>query len=252
MNQIQAIILAAGQGTRMNHSELPKVLVPLSGRPIISYVLDTLHQVGVANPVIVIKYKADLVRQTLGLQQYVEQDERSGTGAAAQAAATMLGDIDGLIYITNGDCPCFSKKTYQLLAEAMTDKGIAVTLATSEVQSVDERYGRVLRKEDGSVERIVEYKDATEAERQVREYNAGLYLVRSPWIWQALERIQPSGVTGEYYLTDIVSLAIDDGFKVAAVPVAQPSDAHGINTPEELAVAEKLLKERGQSVHIAI
>ena len=98
--------------------------------------------------------------------------------------------------------------------------------------------------DDGSVERIVEYKDATDEERKITEYNAGLYLVRSPWIWHALDRIEPSEVTGEYYLTDIVSLAIADGYKVAAVGVHKSSEAHGINTPGELEIAEQLLKER--------
>lgn len=228
----------------MNHPELPKVLVPLNGRPLIAYVLDTIHQAGIPNPVIVVKYKSDLVRQTLGEQRYVGQGEQSGTGAAALAAASELATHTGLIYITNGDHPFFSIKTYQALATALTDTQVGMALATSQVTSIEERYGRIVRSDDGSVARIVEYKDASDAERQLTEYNAGLYLVRSPWLWSALHRITPSGVTGEYYLTDIVALAIADDFRVVAVGVDDPIEAHGVNTPDELAIAERILKER--------
>ena len=241
---IQAIVLAAGQGTRMNHPDLPKVLVPVNGRPMITYVLDTLSDIGIPDPVIVIKHKAEKVRETLGARRFVEQDERVGTGAAVQATSGELRSHEGLIYIVNGDHPFFSVETYQALATAQENPQVAIALATSQVSSIEERYGRIVRSSDATVERIVEYKDATDAERQLTEYNAGLYLVRSPWLWSALDRIEPSGVTGEYYLTDIVALAIADGYQVAAVGVHRPSEAHGINTPEELAIAEQLLKER--------
>lgn len=244
MNQTQAIILAAGQGTRMNHPELPKVLVPLRGRPLISYALDTLGEIGIDRPVIVIKYRSELVRTVLGDRRYVEQGERVGTGAAVQAAESELGRPDGLVYIANGDHPFFSPATYASLADQLRDEANVLALATGQVHSIEERYGRIVRSSDTSVERIVEYKDATYEERQLTEYNAGLYLVRSPWLWSALERIEPSGVTGEYYLTDIVALAIADGHKVAAVGVHHGSEAQGVNTPDELLVAERILKER--------
>lgn len=237
-----AIVLAAGQGTRMNHPELPKVLVPAVGKPLITWVLGTLERVGITDPVIVIKYKAELVRSTLGTHRYVDQGEQVGTGAAAQAARSELGSTDGLIYIANGDCPCFSPATYEALATAMVDEQTVLALTTGTVSAVAERYGRIVRSSDGTVERIVEYKDATESEKSIREYNAGLYLVRSPWLWSALERIAPSPVTGEYYLTDIVALARADGFRVAGVPVADPAEAHGVNTPEELELAEGILR----------
>ena len=251
MDQTQAIVLAAGQGTRMNHPELPKVLVPLGGRPLISYALDTLSEIGINRPVIVIKYQSELVRRTLGDRRYAEQDERVGTAAAVQAAESELGRQDGLVYIANGDHPFFSPATYASLADQLTDEATVLALATGQVHSIEERYGRIVRSSDSSVERIVEYKDATDEERRLTEYNAGLYLVRSPWLWSALGRIEPSGVTGEYYLTDIVALAIADGYRVAAVGVHQPSEAQGVNTPEELLVAERILKERAQSVLIS-
>lgn len=241
---MQAIVLAAGQGTRMNHPELPKVLVPLNGRPIIAYVLNTLDRVGIREPVVVVKYRAELVRAAFPEGRFADQGDRTGTGAAALAAKQELGTHDGQIYLTNGDCPCFSAQTYELLARQLAVQDATIALATSHVHSIEERYGRIVRAADGSVERIVEYKDATDQERQLTEYNAGLYLVRSPWLWLALERIKPSEVTGEYYLTDIVALARADGLKVAAVPVVDPADAHGVNTPEELAAAEHILKER--------
>ncbi len=248
-----AIILAAGQGTRMNHPELPKVLVPLGGRPLVRYVLDTLGSLGMNDPVIVLKYKADMVRKTLGAQRYVEQDERVGTGAAAFAAEPELGTVDGLIYIANGDNPFFSVATYASLRDALRDPSTVLALAMGrvEVGGSTERFGRILRSSDGSVERIVEYKDAADAERAVTECNAGLYLARSDWLWGALRRIEPSAVTGEYYITDLVGLAIADGQRVAGVPVHDDYEAHGVNTPQELNEAERLLKERLSSGQIA-
>ncbi len=245
---INAIILAAGQGTRMNHPELPKVLVSLGGRPMVRYALDTLGALGIADPVIVLRYKADMVRKTLGPRRYVEQGERVGTGAAALAARDELGNADGLVYIANGDNPFFSADTYRALRSEV-EKGAVLALATGTVipGGATERFGRVLRASDGSVERIVEYKDATDAERAVAECNAGLYLAKSSWLWDALDRIAPSPVTGEYYITDLVALAIQDRRRVAGVPVHQDYEAHGVNTPDELAEAERLLKERRQS-----
>jgi bifunctional UDP-N-acetylglucosamine pyrophosphorylase/glucosamine-1-phosphate N-acetyltransferase len=242
----QAIILAAGLGTRMNHPELPKVLVPLSGKPVISYILDMLSTIDINDPVIVVKYKADLIRSTLGEHQYAEQGEKSGTGAAALAAKKILGKSTDPIYITNGDHPFYSPETYAALANALQDDQVVMALTMGRVVpgGVSERFGRVVRSTDGSVERIVEYKDATDEERAIVECNAGLYLARSPWLWSALERIQPSPVTGEYYITDLVSIAIEDGCRVAGVPAFAEREAHGVKSPEQLQIAERLLKEQ--------
>jgi bifunctional UDP-N-acetylglucosamine pyrophosphorylase/glucosamine-1-phosphate N-acetyltransferase len=246
MNKSQAIILAAGQGTRMNHPELPKVLVPLDGKPIIGYILEMLSSIDIADPVIVVKYKAGLIKSKLGEHQYVEQGEKNGTAAAALAAKKILGKSTNSIYITNGDHPFYSPETYAALANALQDDQVVMALTMGRVVpgEATERYGRVVRSANGSVERIVEYKDATDEERAIVECNAGLYFARSPWLWSALERIQPSSVTGEYYITDLVSIAIEDGYRVAAVPAFDERETHGVNTPEELEIAERLLMER--------
>lgn len=241
----QAIILAAGQGTRMNHPELPKVLVPAAGKPLLGHVLSRLDEIGIPDPVIVIGFRADQVKQALGGQRYVLQETQNGTGSAVQLAQSELGDFEGGIYLVYGDHPCISAQTYQALADMLSvDPSVAVIVTTGQIKSVDERYGRIIRREDGTVDRIVEFKDATEQERAVTEYNAAPYLVRSPWLWSALDRITPSPVTGEYYLTDIVELANLDGMKVLAYQLTDEGEAQGVNTPEDLAAAEQILQER--------
>ncbi len=241
----QAIILAAGQGTRMNHSELPKVLIAANGRPLIAHVLDRLADVGIIDPVIVIGFRAEKVKAALGPQRYALQEIQSGTGSAVQSAETQLGRFEGGIYLVYGDHPCISRQTYAALAERLeADPSVAVIVTTGQVTSSDERYGRILRKPDGTVDRIVEFKDATEQERAVTEYNAAPYLVRSPWLWSALRRITPSPVTGEFYLTDIVALANQDGLKVLAYQLPDQDEAQGVNTPQDLVVAERILQVR--------
>lgn len=241
----QAIILAAGQGTRMNHPELPKVLVPANGKPLIGHVLDCLKEINIPDPVIVIGFRAEQVREALGEQRYALQTTQDGTGSAVQLAKSELGDFDGGIYLVYGDHPCISTQTYAALRSMLeADPQVAVIITTGQVGSIDERYGRIVRRADGTVERIVEFKDATDEERAITEYNAAPYLVRSPWLWSALERITPSPVTGEYYLTDIVELANEDGMKVLAYQLQDQGEAQGVNTPQDLAAAEAILKAR--------
>ena len=241
----QAIILAAGQGTRMNHPELPKVLLEANGRPIVSYVLDRLDGIGITDPVIVIGFRADKVREVLGDQRYVVQETQNGTGSAVQLAEPELGTFDGGIYLIYGDCPCVSVETLRdLKAKLEADSNAAMIITTGQVNSPEERYGRIIRAADGTVEQIVEFNDATPEQRQITEYNAGPYLVRSPWLFKALKRLQPSPVSGEYYLTDIVEFARADGFTVLAYQVPDQAEAQGVNTPEDLIRAEQILRTR--------
>lgn len=243
--QTQAIVLAAGQGTRMNHPELPKVLVEAAGKPLLGHVLDRLTEVGIAKPVVVVKYKAEKVREAFPDGRLIMQGDASGTGAAALAAKPELVDFEGGIYLVYGDAPCLSTATLQKLEAVLeSDPTIAVVITTGQVRSIDERYGRIVRNDTGDVDRIVEFKDATDEERAITEYNAGPYIVRSPWLWSALDRLAPSPVTGEYYVTDIVELAKQDGLKVAAYQVDDQAEAKGVNTPEELAAVEDILRGR--------
>ncbi|MBI4032876.1 NTP transferase domain-containing protein [Candidatus Berkelbacteria bacterium] len=241
--QTQAIVLAAGQGTRMNHPELPKVLIEAAGRPLLTYVLEVVTHKGIPDPVIVIGFRADKVRATLGPRRYALQEAQNGTGSAILSARSELGSFTGAIYLLNGDHPCITVQTLNDLEAALT-ADVAIAVSTGQVHSIDDRYGRILRKANGDVDRIVEYKDATDAERAITEYNAGFYLVRSPWLWSALERVQPSPVTGEYYLTDIIEFANLDGLRVVPVPVRNQEEADGVNTPAELEHVSKILRGR--------
>lgn len=243
--ETQAIILAAGQGTRMNHPELPKVLIEAAGKPLLQHVVDRLSEVGVTDPTIVVKYREEKVRGLFPGHRFVTQGDDTGTGAATLAAKPELGSFEGGIYLIYGDCPAVSRATLEELKRLLeSDPSVAVVVTTGQVKSSEERYGRIVRKADGAVERIVEFKDATDEERQIREYNAGPYIVRSPWLWQALDRMEPSLVTGEYYVTDIVEFANQDGMKVLAYPVADQGEAQGVNTPEDLAAVEAILRGR--------
>lgn len=239
---LTAVILAAGKGTRMQ-SDLPKVMHPLLGEPMLAYPVHTAVEVTGRRPVVIVGYRADLVRSALGDRcRYVVQREQKGTGHALRQAEALLRDESEIVLVTFGDMPLISPGSFRDLLDAHARTGGPLTMLS--VIADDPRgFGRVVRGADGRVRAIVEEAVATPAQLAIRELNVSGYAFSNAWVWEALKKIRPAP-NGEYYLTDLVGIAAAEGHPVEAIPVREPGEAIGINTPEHLAEAEAFLMSR--------
>lgn len=240
--KLKAIIMAAGQGTRMR-SKLPKVLHPLLGQPLIQYSVDTTTRVTGEKPVVVIGHGSESVRQVLGEQvEYALQAEQLGTGHAVQQAQNLLKGNADLVLVVAADMPLLTEATLLRLVEVQKGNRGPLTLLTL-VSEQPRGFGRVVRDPQGEVQAIVEEAQATPQQLAIKELNAGAYCIRADWLWEALTRI-PLSTKGEYYLTDLVEIVRADGMPVQAVCLEEASEAIGINTRVHLAEASLLLRER--------
>jgi bifunctional UDP-N-acetylglucosamine pyrophosphorylase/glucosamine-1-phosphate N-acetyltransferase len=238
----RAVILAAGQGTRMK-SALPKVLHPLLGRPMLNYGLETLQAVTGEKPVVVIGHGGEAIQQAIGeAAEFAWQQPQLGTGHAVQQVQARLQGKADQVLVTTADMPLLTVKTLGRLAAAQERNPGPITMLT--VMAKDPRgFGRVVRDAEGRVRAIVEEAQATPEQLQIRELNASAYCFRAEWLWQALPRI-PLSPKGEYYLTDLAALAVEAGLPVQALPADDPEETIGINTRVHLAEAEALLCQR--------
>jgi bifunctional UDP-N-acetylglucosamine pyrophosphorylase/glucosamine-1-phosphate N-acetyltransferase/UDP-N-acetylglucosamine pyrophosphorylase len=240
-----AVVLAAGQGTRMK-SDLPKVLCPVLGRPMIEYVLDALAAGGVEKVVAVVGYRGDDVRRQLAERPtvaFVEQTERLGTGHAVQMALPILEKHRGPVLIVAGDSPMLQSASVQRLLVEFKP-GMACLLGTLH-KADPQGLGRIVRDVQGEFAGIVEEKDATEQQRQITEVNMSTYIFDSSELVHALGRLRNDNRQKEFYLTDCPGILLREGKVVKALPILQPCEALSINTPEELAVVEEKLRELG-------
>jgi len=234
---LSALILAAGKGTRMR-SDLAKVLHPLCGRPLLAYVLDSARAVGADRVVVIVGYQADRVREQFAAERvvFVEQREQLGTGHAVLQARDGFREVDGPVLILCGDVPLLRTSTLTALIADHNAHQAAVTVMTVVLEDPG-MYGRVIKDASGAVQKIVEAKDATEAERLVGEINTGIYCVESRFLFDAVGRISNANAQGEYYLTDIMEIARRDGLVARAFVVSDPLEVMGINTPDDLRLA---------------
>ena len=238
-----AVVLAAGKGTRMK-SDLPKVLHPLAGRPLLDHVLDTVASVNIDHTVVVVGHKADLVRETCARNglDFVLQEPQLGTGHAVQVAVPKLRS-GGYCVVLAGDVPLLSRETLgNLLNGAMNGDAAAVILTC--VVADAGAYGRIIKDEQGRVQKIVEARDATPEELAVGEYNTGILCFRTDLMIEALDNLTTDNDQGEYYLTDTVAWLVGQGHRVEAVATDDPDEVGGINTVDELAAAEDILNRR--------
>lgn len=240
--EIRAVVLAAGQGTRMK-SSLPKVLHPILGKPLIWYSLEAAHRAIGTRPVVVIGHGAENVREAIGeAAEFVIQEEQLGTGHAVQQAEALLKDQSDLVLVTYGDMPALKTATLQQMIQIQATHKGPMTMLTVDVE--DPRgFGRVVRDREGGVRAIVEEAQATPEEKQIKELNAGVYCFTAEWLWQALPRI-PLSPKGEYYLTDLAGLAVADGLSIQAVRATDENEVIGINTRIHLAEAGAILRDR--------
>ncbi|MCS7087423.1 MAG: bifunctional UDP-N-acetylglucosamine diphosphorylase/glucosamine-1-phosphate N-acetyltransferase GlmU [Thermoflexales bacterium] len=243
-----AVVLAAGLGTRMK-SALPKVLHPLCGMPLIAYPLRALSEAGITAVFVVHNPELASMQQHVGEQAVlVPQSPPLGTAhALAQAQTHAQGFAD--VVVLNGDVPLIRPESVRALVQARRTAGAAMALLTAKLPN-PEGLGRILRSEDGArVLAIVEEVDCTPAQRSIREVNAGAYCFDGAWVWSALARVQPNSRKGEYFLTDLVTLANAEGRTVVAVEALE-EEALGINTRVDLARAEAAMRRRINTAHM--
>jgi bifunctional UDP-N-acetylglucosamine pyrophosphorylase / glucosamine-1-phosphate N-acetyltransferase len=239
---VASIILAAGQGTRMR-SKLPKVLHKLAGRPMVWHALQSVNDLVDLPPVLVVGYRANLVRQAVGEgADYATQDEQLGTGHAVATAQANLEGKAGTILVTFADMPLLKKETLSKLIQLHSQNDSPVTM-TSFIGDDARGFGRVVRDSLGHVTAIVEQAVATPEQLAIREYNVSAYCFDADWLWPALAQI-PISPKGEYYLTDVVGLAVDAGFPVESLVLDDPTEAIGLNNRVHLATAEKMIRQR--------
>jgi len=249
---LSAVVLAAGEGTRMK-SERPKPLHVLCGRPMVLHVIDALAELDVERVVVVVGHSAERVTKTLvesappGLViDFVEQHVQRGTGDAVSVGLTAFPDDDtddGDIMVVPGDTPLVRSPTLQSLVTGHRDAEAAASVLTARL-SDPTGYGRVVRDKRDNVARIVEQADATEEERAIDEVNTSIYCFRRSVLAPALRRLSPENAQGEYYLTDVVEVLHDAGYPVISLAVGDPMEVAGVNDRAQLAVAEAELRDR--------
>src|SRR5512140_950395 len=239
---VAAIVLAAGLGTRMK-SGRAKVLHHLAGKPLIAYPLTALRRAAVDPIVVVVGYQADAVRSACAPfnTRFATQTEQKGTGDAAREAQSALQDFIGDVLLVYGDLPFLSSNTFQRLIAAHQEAGAIVSLLTASIDDPAD-FGRILRDADGHVVGIVEVRDATAAQRAIREINVGVYCADSGFLSRALQQLQPTNVQRELYPTDIIGLARAEGARIADAPAAAGEGAQ-ISSRVDLAAREKTLRD---------
>jgi bifunctional UDP-N-acetylglucosamine pyrophosphorylase/glucosamine-1-phosphate N-acetyltransferase len=247
--KVTAVLLAAGQGTRMK-SDLPKVLHPLCGKPMLWHVLKALKEAATEKPVVIVGHGAEEVKSYLGdSAECVVQEPQLGTGhAAMQAESLLIGKTDYVI-ITYADMPLLRGATFKRLLETQHLNSGPFSLLT--VIADDPRgFGRIVRNAGGTVEAIVEEYVATSEQQKIKELNVGAYCFTADWLWEALHRIEKNPRKGEYYLTDIVEIAVKANLPVQAVVHDDFIETIGINTRVHLSEAEAALRMRINKEHM--
>ena len=243
MQQKNAIILAAGKGTRMK-SKLYKVLHEVCGKSMVEHVLSQLEAAKIDNIVTVVGYGAESVENTIGPRsKFALQKQQLGTGHAVMQTEDLLGDIDGETLVVSGDTPLFTADTFNKLFEYHKQRKAAVTILTS-VAPDPTGYGRIVRNDVGIVERIVEQKDASQKEREIHEINTGVYCFDNKKLFTALKKINNDNAQGEYYLTDVIAILKQQGEVVTAYKMADFDESMGVNNRVALAQANKIMRKR--------
>lgn len=242
------LVLAAGLGTRMN-SKTPKVLIPLAGKPLLNHLMDAIRASGLdPHPAIVVGENQSLVEEALGKDafEYIRQDAPLGTGHAVAAAEAQMRENTDALIVLYGDHPFVAPETIKNLHALHKEKECAITMMTVRVEDFDDwrkpfyDFGRVVRDEKGDIKKIVEVKDATAQECLIKELNPAFFCFRASWLWPNLKILTRDNAKGEYYLTDLVRIAIDRGECIASMDI-NPLQAIGINTPEHLEIAKRFI-----------
>lgn len=250
MSKFAVVILAAGKGKRMG-ADLPKVLHLFQGRPFIAHLVDEVKKSGICErPTVVVCDEHDLVQKALGDGcDYVIQEEQLGTAHAVQCAVNSLKGRAENILVLYGDHPLLKAETLRALRDLHEKENHhSLSLMTTVVPDFDgwreafQGFGRIVRGAGGEIEKIVEFKDATEEEKKILEVNPMYCCFKADWLWENLKKIDNNNAQGEYYLTDLVQKAVDQGEKIAILQIANV-ECLGINRPEELEMVQKMFEK---------
>ena len=241
--KLSAVVLAAGQGTRMK-SKLPKVLHPVAGKSMVHWALDSVDEVGVERIVLVVGHGADQVRESVGHRAtFAEQMEQRGTGHAVLQAREVLRGQTDTVLVTYADMPLLKPATLKQLVDLHRTSHAAITMLTV-VADDSMAFGRIIRNAKKRVTGIVEEGDATLAQLKIKELNCGVYCFDADWLWTRLERLKPSGKKQEFYLTDLVAMAVKEKKKIESIVSRDAGEMIGVNTRVHLAQAEKIMRAR--------
>ena len=249
MTNTYAIVLAAGQGTRMK-SDLYKVLHPVCGKPMVEHVIDHIRGLGIGRIVTIVGHGAETVEETLGEKsEYALQQEQLGTAHAVQQAERLIGDLDGTTIVVCGDTPLIRSETMEALIAHHNSTGAKATILTAYADDPT-GYGRIIRGESGQVLRNVEQKDATPEEQKVTEINTGTYCFDNRTLFETLKKVKNNNNQGEYYLPDVVGILQSESALVSAYVTGDFSETLGINDRVVLAEAERVMRRRIAEKHM--
>ncbi len=240
----KAVVLAAGKGTRMK-SELPKVLFPVCGKPMIDYLLDALDRAGIDEILVVVGYQKEKVIDALKNRKnvkFAEQKELLGTGHAVMSCRKELEGFDGPVFIIAGDNPMLQSSTVERLFEEY-EKNNASCIIGSVYKENPFGMGRILRNDAGDFIGVVEEKDASEEQRKIKEINISYYVFNTPDLLISLDSIRNNNAQKEYYITDVPQILLAAGKKILALPVLKEIECLGVNSQADVAEVEKVMKQ---------
>lgn len=249
MENISAIVLAAGKGTRLNHgqpSELPKVMYKICGKPMLEYTLKTLENINIEDIVLVVGYKAEMIKNYFGNRyKYALQEEQKGTGHAVMVAKDVVDPTNSHILVIQGDDSAFySPDTLVNLLSWHIKEKARVSLLTLKHPQPKE-LGRIIRNKKGDIISIKEKEVLTPAERKINEINTGTYCFDAQWLWENIKKLKPSATgKGELILPDLIKIAVEQKDKVSAHMIYDHTEWLGINTPEQLKLADEAMEKK--------
>lgn len=245
MNQVKALVLAAGKGTRLQTEgiDLPKVMRLADGKPLLHYVLTALDFLPPEDVILVVGWKKEAVLSAYPQYPHAVQEQLNGTGGAVRFAAPLLEGFDGHVIICCGDAPLMKKETFQALVQTHLENNNDCTLLSAHLEEGG-NYGRVTREADGSFRAIVEDRDCTPEEKQITEVNTGTYVFRVAPLLESLGQLSQDNAQGEFYLTDVPAILKAKGLRVGLCDTCSPQEMLGVNTVEQLSEVEAILRAR--------
>lgn len=245
MNQVKALVLAAGKGTRLQTEgiDLPKVMRLADGKPLLHYVLTALDFLPPEDVILVVGWKKEAVLSAYPQYPHAVQEQLNGTGGAVRFAAPLLEGFDGHVIICCGDAPLMKKETFQALVQTHLENNNDCTLLSAHLDEGG-NYGRVTREADGSFRAIVEDRDCTPEEKKITEVNTGTYVFRTAPLLESLGQLSQDNAQGEFYLTDVPAILKAKGLRVGLCDTCSPQEMLGVNTVEQLGEVEAILRAR--------